>query len=392
MDKIGILTFHHVVNWGSALQAVGVYKILKNIYPKAKIEIIDYTPLTSFEYNQLNTYKINHFLKLPYRKYSDHFASKHKACKLFVQKHAKISNNSLISNDLKKFERFIKAQNYDAVFVGSDQVFQLGPNSHLGNYIAAPQAPNAYFLPFSTKFEKIGFAVTANPYHKSLLEKLDTPQIRDILNDFKFIYYRDAASNSALIDIGIDTTKTAYLPDPSLMIDFNLLCNDEIRIDSSGSPLAAVAVGNRDYANSAMKKLVDLRFRVVNLLGGDFQSRAVINLPKGINVESYINLHRHFSTVVTDRFHGSIMTMMMAQCHLIGIEESAKYPEKNSKMRDLYQRMNIENIIWESDSPTGIAQFIEQMISCDKLNKNVILENVYRLRAIGYKNLGMLYG
>jgi hypothetical protein len=390
MDKIGILTFHHVVNWGSALQAVGVYKILKNIYPKAKIEIIDYTPLTSFNYNQQNTYKINHFLKLPYRKYSDGFVSKHKACKFFVQKHTKISNNSLISNDLKKFERFIKAQNYDIVFVGSDQVFQLGPNSHLGNYIAAPQAPNAYFLPFSAKFEKIGFAVTANPYHKSLLEKLDTPQIRDILNDFKFIYYRDAATNSALIDIGIDTNKTAYLPDPSLMFDFNLICNDEIRLDSSGGPLAAVAVGNRDYANSAMKKLIELGFRVVNLLGGDFQNRSVINLPKGINVESFINLHRQFSTVVTDRFHGSIMTMMMAQCPLIGIEESAKYPGKNSKVRDLYQIMSLENYLWESDSNLELGEFIGDRVANKYLGKNNILEKIYQIRSKGYKNLSKL--
>ena len=40
--KIGILTYHHVINDGAVLQTLGHVYTLKELFPEATIEVIDY--------------------------------------------------------------------------------------------------------------------------------------------------------------------------------------------------------------------------------------------------------------------------------------------------------------------------------------------------------------
>ena len=46
--KIGVLTYHRIVNTGAVIQAYAVTKILQDIFPNSEIEIIDLFPLTMF--------------------------------------------------------------------------------------------------------------------------------------------------------------------------------------------------------------------------------------------------------------------------------------------------------------------------------------------------------
>ena len=49
--KIGLLTYHHVINIGSILQTYCGYKLLQGMFPKAVVEIIDYVPKVSSAFN-----------------------------------------------------------------------------------------------------------------------------------------------------------------------------------------------------------------------------------------------------------------------------------------------------------------------------------------------------
>ena len=50
--RIGLLTYHHVVNIGSVLQAYCAWRLLTQLYPKARVEIIDHVPAVSEAYKQ----------------------------------------------------------------------------------------------------------------------------------------------------------------------------------------------------------------------------------------------------------------------------------------------------------------------------------------------------
>lgn len=42
--KIGIMTYHSVTNYGTAMQCIGLYGFLKEHFPNDTIEVINYQP------------------------------------------------------------------------------------------------------------------------------------------------------------------------------------------------------------------------------------------------------------------------------------------------------------------------------------------------------------
>ena len=344
MSKIGILTYHHVANWGSVLQAYCLQQFLKKLAPKSEVEIIEYIPQTSYNYSQERFYSKSKKKKFFWQKQpvNESYLNKYNLCKNFLKKHCQLSEKSLVSDDLLEGKNFLLKQDYDAIFVGSDTVFQLGPN--FGNkYIGAPQAPNLYFLPFTAPFKKIAFAVSVNPFEPSILESLDKEKTREALNDFEIIWYRDEVTKQALEMIGVSTEIMEFMPDPTLLTDFELLI-DSTTDNYKQSNLAAVAIGNGKLAEEIITTLKSQGYTTINLLSGSTAGNLL--KPTDISsVEDYIALHRTFDLVITDRFHSSIITLVVGKCPIIGIEEVQRYPQPNSKLRDLYKRLGIEFMV-----------------------------------------------
>ena len=55
--KIGILTYHHVINDGAVLQTLGHVKTLKELFPNAVIEVIDYRHKTIEKIEKIEAFK-----------------------------------------------------------------------------------------------------------------------------------------------------------------------------------------------------------------------------------------------------------------------------------------------------------------------------------------------
>jgi len=387
MIKKGILTYHHVVNWGSVLQAVCLTKFLQKLYPKDTIELIDCIPNTSKQYNEKRLYINKRKFKFNYREKVKKYDMKMKQCQSFLNKHANVSSSQVCSDNIEDIKSFIEQQNYETVFVGSDTVFQLGPN-YGGKYIAAPQAPNMYFLPFNTAFNKVGFAVSANPFHASMLDHLDKKRTNKALNDFQYIFYRDKVTFDVLQTLGVDSEKLNYIPDPSLLIDFDLICND-IPLGFEQNKMAAVAIGNHKLANDVINTLKKLKYAPVNLLSGSEQE-GVLTTENITSVEAFINLHKQFDLVITDRFHGSIITLVMGNCPVIGIEEVERYPDPNSKVRDLYERIGIDDMIVRYDNQPINEKFLLSILEKWKWSKPDIVQSITKLRQEAYNTVDLL--
>ena len=377
MRKIGILTYHHVVNWGSALQAVCLFKFLKKLYPKDAVEIIDYIPETSRHYNAQRLYRDRRRFKISYRERVKKYDRKMRQCQDFLTKHASLAPVQWVGDDAKEAQAFVEQQGYDTVFVGSDTVFQLGANFG-GKHIGAPLAPNAYFLPYPSSFKKIGFAVSSNPFHDSMLEKLDQTAVREALNGFEHIFYRDQVTHDALRLIEVDVSRLSYMPDPSLLVDFDLLCEDAV-VPFATDRMAAVAIGNSRLADQVISTLKALGYRPVNLLSGS-ETGGTPTTESITSVEAFIGLHRQFDLVVTDRFHGSIIALVVGGCPVIGIEEVERYPDPNSKVRDLYERLGIGDMIVRYDQQLIDKKFLRDYIEKWRWTKTDIMQLITHLR------------
>ena len=99
--KIGILTYHRSINYGAFVQAYALQKLISECIPDAKVEIIDYDSPMAEKY---------------YRRY---YLGAKSLCEIaYIQKQRKVffnakrlqscSDESLISNDLNEFKRFVE--------------------------------------------------------------------------------------------------------------------------------------------------------------------------------------------------------------------------------------------------------------------------------------------
>lgn len=112
--KIGILTHHTVVNYGAFLQAYALQEAVKNVYPEATVQIINYIPLKHFAINT-----IGWFLWYKNRKNWKNWGNIYKlpfTLKRERSKHMNLSPICFSAADINKL-------GYDTIIVGSDEVW-----------------------------------------------------------------------------------------------------------------------------------------------------------------------------------------------------------------------------------------------------------------------------
>ena len=116
MKKIGILTFHNVINYGGVLQCMALQDFLKAY--NYEVEVINYKSKHIGKNNKLIKFSstsnlIKSVLTLPFnyirKKRYNNF----------------IKNNLILTNDVKNYDELKKLceEKYDYVIIGSDQVW-----------------------------------------------------------------------------------------------------------------------------------------------------------------------------------------------------------------------------------------------------------------------------
>lgn len=385
MKKIGILTYHHVVNWGSALQAYCMQKLLEKLYPAAVVEIVDYVPRTSFLYSQSRIYKDTGRFFFRKRIQNRTYQKQQAILNSFLKINCTLSKSSLCSDSIIAGREFLIAQGYDMVVVGSDTVFQVGPYG--GRYIAAPQAPNLYFLPFPAPFKKVALAVSVDPFQSELLETIDTETIRDAINDFDVVFYRDEATRAAIQMMGAHPTMFSYMPDPTLLMDFGMLVK---KPPSAPAKLAAVAIGSNELTREICTTLSKSGFKPITLLS-KISVPDIRTIDNIATVEEFLSLHRQFDLIVTDRFHGSIFSMVMGACPVIGIEKAQLYSDSNSKLRDLFGRLGLEAMLVRYNGQKMDTEWLETILPNWQYSKRDIIARIEKLRQTALENLRVLF-
>lgn len=183
MIKIGILTYHDTVNYGSFLQCYSLCELLKNHYPDIQFEVINYTyPVNNsnrlkapFILMKNNIRLLHHYLVL-YRNFA-------KALRTLP-----LSKRHYVTYDYRKIIDIIDKE-YNGVIVGADTVLN-----------ATRGFPSIYNLP-GGNMRKFYVAASAHGLDYESISQSDKCKWKAFFDDFDFIGIRDSYTERFLNSI-----------------------------------------------------------------------------------------------------------------------------------------------------------------------------------------------
>ncbi len=332
LRRVGLLTYHRSVNDGSIMQAYSLYQLLRRELPGAQIEIIDYM-LGSLHERHRRLALYAHRPPFLNPRYIWSYLNQ----KSFLNSHCRLSGRRLVSDDYDEAQRFISAQGYDAIVMGSDNAWELG---------RAPLPPNAFFRPSAT-IPSFAFAPSADPAPVAGSPWVTGDKaslLKSQLDDFQIITARDDATRDFLGLLGLDSDRVGQLPDPTLLTDFSEHLAKPDRLGGGNQPLAALAAAPQ-LARKLHDHLRGANFEIVSLMGAR-QLEGAIAAPMLSTIQQRLGMYPFFDLTITDRFHMSIFALKHGRGPVIFLEDENRWPDANSKGRDLLTRLGLESMVW----------------------------------------------
>jgi len=308
--------------------------------------------------------KKRNFRSLVMRRYpffNSQYWSKQKSLTSFLNKYCALSPG-YCTDDIDKAQKFIVDQNYDAIVVGSDTVWEVRENG------GAPLAPNIYTFPNKGGTKKLAFAVSADQTKKALLKQNGRDgQLLSNINSFDYISVRDENTRQILLDIGLSDTEIVYMPDPTILWDFSPLVEEPPDLDTGKKGLAGVGIADPFLKKRFTQLLNAEGFLVINLLGQKVNGQ--LGLPSNYSLNQRLGIYKYLDFMVTDRFHASIFGLKLGNAPVLFVERGAVYQESISKGRDLFKRLDIEDMVWRCEGRQVPRNLLEQYhVQWEKLN------------------------
>lgn len=395
MKKIGILTYHRSDNYGAIMQAYSLAKKISDDYPEYRVEIIDYTSKKVFYYyNQsmigwlyliIKTKGINN--KKPYIRMSFEYLKRKilepKKIEILKRRHAyfeeclkvlPLSNNKLISDDIKKFNSYVSAMQYSAIIVGSDAVF---------NWVIRG-FPSPYFLHDIT-CTKMSYAASANGQRIDNLSEYETRYLSEALNDFSYLGVRDAITEKFIYDVDC-SLECHHNCDPTVFLDLKELPVDitdiKNKLEENGIDFSKPIIGIMLTESIAeiIKKYISTKYQIISVF--DFCGYADVQLSELTPFE-WAKVFSLFTFTITDRFHGTLLSIKNGT-PVIAIQEKKCNGQPNllQKQFDLMKRFDLLDFCFYLDDiqkdDSKFTKCIQGIIDDDYKFGNVLQVGIER--------------
>lgn len=305
--KIGILTLPIVDNYGGILQAVALYRLLSMqgndvtliykethqvIWKKILKEILSVIP-----FHNLKGIKTTNSKKAIQDRKNFH--------RSFIEKEIfKISKN--LHNN-KNLEKYMELEKFDAVIVGSDQVWRKA-------YINDKYYKN-YFLDFvdKSKTKKIAYAASFGKDYWEGVE--DIEEISKLLKDFNSVSTReDSGINICKKTFGYNHVK--HVLDPTLLMKKDFYINEIIsKYDTSNIKRGGLVTYVLDEAEEKREVINyiknSLSINKTHHLKGFKHRKTIYTVPQWITSFAYADF------VVTDSFHGMLFSIIFEKNFIV---------------------------------------------------------------------------
>jgi polysaccharide pyruvyl transferase WcaK-like protein len=324
MKKIGIITYHHAINYGANLQAYALWKTIKK--QNYEVEIIDYRPFKAIKQYFFGSHFLSHLIKAP-------------RVENFLNTQLKLGKPTIYSrNNLQK-----QCQDYDVLITGSDEVWNI--NSFRG-------FDPSYFLDFNSQLgiTKISYAAS---FGSTTTLGTYKEEISKLLSQFSAISVRDLNSLKLVTEEGKCLAKQVL--DPTFIVgDYSEIMSD---IQDNKKYLLIYGDILNSQEASLIKSLAKRQGLEIVSVGCN-NKIADKNLPT-VSVADWLGYYNKASYVVTSFYHGTIFAIIFGKPFTF-----LSRANKSIKVNDLLKSLGLENRIF-STSIADVNNFIESSIELD---------------------------
>lgn len=334
-NRIGILTYHQVINDGAILQALAQQNAYARAIPGAVVEIVDFNYEVIEKREWIGAIKdLIKFDKAGFSKFRKYLRTKK-----FVRNKLKLSPKRFVSNDYKDCVEYLNA-NYDVLIVGSDEVWKIDFNKY------ARPFPNVYWLPDGIETIRIASAASANTLKIGQLTDAHKDTIASLLNKFQLIGVRDQFTYN-LVTSYSGNRNLQLMPDPTFGLEFDPVVynNVQLKLTKAGVDLSKPVIALSLSSHIAeLKNLSELAFNYFNSLGyqvvcvGQYNKFCNINLAALFDPIEWAHSYKFFTFCITDRFHSTIFSIRN-NVDFFAVDFSKRYEEgATGKIFDLMSR------------------------------------------------------
>ena len=347
--KIGILTLHSGANYGGTLQCLALYRVLKN--EGHEVEVIDFRPTLTASFFKRLLYKMSSFrsfkdLRKSLKHHTDNSKNINKDLVKVFDEYRKemLTFSSPCNEDTISFI----ASRYDAIVVGSDQVWSSTVRTHL-TYMGDwhPQYHGRLY----------SYAACAVTIKYPWVRR---QKIKSLLNRFEALSVRDEVSK-AFVEQFLPNGKVQIDLDPTFLYSFGGMSSKH----EPDEPYIFVYVlgkemhGGNQCAIDKIKQIVG-KLKVIAVTVYDEDVAYADETIKDATPTMWMNYIKNASFVFTDSFHGEVFSILFKkQFHVYYVEEN-----RASRIVALSKMFHVEDrVITEADECSG--KFVNEINFAD---------------------------
>lgn len=344
MIKVGVLTHPITNNYGGILQAICLCSYLESI--GCEVWLIQ----KEFARSGIKKFIVPLFENMPLQNFKG-FRERHlvkKTNALFSSKFIRRKTDICVST--YHLKRVVESIGFDAVIVGSDQVWRMDYIDD-GFY-------DAFFLSFldSSRVKKIAYAAS---FGKDVWDRPDqSGSISDYLKDFDAVSLRERQ--------GIEICRENFsYSDTQHVIDPTLLVKKEFYDCMIGSEFT----GDK---NSLVTYLLDSNLsNLAENVRDALQLNTVVHLKAGkkgfVSIDSWVTSIKHAECVITDSFHGMVFSIIYNKPFVVVANEKRGL----SRFTSLLAALHLEDHLVTSLDPANIKKVLSLDIDYHRVNEKI---------------------
>lgn len=351
--RIGILTFHKVINYGAYLQAFSLSQKLKKQFPDDKVEIIDYVTSPYRKFMVILRNMKRHGIKGA--------ISELKRIAIFnsVQKHLPLSPKSFRASKLDKLYSYIDKR-YDVLIIGSDAVFNWKQTKF----------PTAFIPDYKFTIPVYTYAASVHGlcFYDESGDKIK--KCGEIFDLMKCIGVRDNCSDK-FVKLCSENARTIHCCDPTLFIDRDEIYNRGIGVkgkiekkyDFSLDTKYIVVMAPDSAMIEAVSKKYGKDYKIVSVFVKSSYSDIYIS---DLNPFEWTVILKKASLVVTSYFHGTLLSLVHGTPAFV-LDYSGYCDEQyEGKLKDLMvTRLSLPELYFDKKEA---IQFVENDAFFEKAN------------------------
>jgi hypothetical protein len=342
--KIGVLTYtREYANIGTNMQSYCTFKAVQRAYPNDHVELVNYSgwkpnmrPYLSQVSLKSLWYDLVRIMK--YKK--------------FFREQLVFGKESLISGDLQKSLTFIRDQNYDAIYVGSDTLLEL-TRAHKDEL-------TAYWLDETIRAKKFLLAASAlNVTFEGISEKQQAAMQKTV-DDYQLLGVRDEATHRLLANfVKPGDIRLKTIPDPTFDYDIDHSYVEKYfakkKLKISKPMICLHLLRDTTWAVELADMFRKEGYMVASLRPAHYADIIFTDL----SPFEHVGLYKYFELVITHRFHDSIFCFKNLTPVIV-------FPERvhdvtahgESKNATLFKSFNVHELNYIANKNTITAAYL----------------------------------